>query len=109
MTPEYDAQTGKLRLLKYDSDGNGKVDTVSYMDGSRIVRIEIDKDEDGKVDRWEYYGPDQKEVAMASMPDWFRAIMDGESYEQHDKDALMHLWLYYFDNWFTGKDVQHDG
>ena len=56
MTPEYDAQTGKLRLLKYDSDGNGKVDTVSYMDGSRVVRIEIDKDEDGKVDRWEYYG-----------------------------------------------------
>jgi hypothetical protein len=47
-----DAQTGKLRLLKYDSDGNGKVDTVSYMDGSRVVKIEIDKDEDGKVDRW---------------------------------------------------------
>ena len=60
MTPEYDAQTGKLRLLKYDSDGNGKVDTVSYMDGSRVVKIEIDKDEDGKVDRWEYYSPDQK-------------------------------------------------
>ena len=59
MTPEYDPLTGKLRLLKYDSDGNGKVDTVSYMDGSRVVRIEIDKDEDGKVDRWEYYGPDQ--------------------------------------------------
>jgi hypothetical protein len=60
MTPEYDPQTGKLRLLKYDSDGNGKVDTVSYMDGSRVVKIEIDKDEDGKVDRWEYYSPDQK-------------------------------------------------
>jgi hypothetical protein len=60
MTPEYDPQTGKLRLLKYDSDGNGKVDTVSYLDGSRVVKIEIDKDEDGKVDRWEYYGPDQK-------------------------------------------------
>jgi hypothetical protein len=60
MTPEYDPQTGKLRLLKYDSDGNGKVDTVSYMDGSRVVKIEIDKNEDGKVDRWEYYGPDQK-------------------------------------------------
>jgi uncharacterized protein YuzE len=60
MTPEYDPQTGKLRLLKYDSDGNGKVDTVSYMDGSRVVKIEIDKDEDGKVDRWEYYGPEQK-------------------------------------------------
>jgi hypothetical protein len=56
MVAEYDPQTGKLRLLKYDSDGNGKVDTVSYMDGSRVVKIEIDKDEDGKVDRWDYYG-----------------------------------------------------
>jgi hypothetical protein len=59
MTPEYDPQTGKLRLLKYDSDGDGKIDTVSYMDGARVVKIEIDKDGDGKVDRWEYYGPDQ--------------------------------------------------
>jgi hypothetical protein len=59
ITPEYD-KTGKLRLLKYDSKGNGTVDTWSYMDGARVVRIEIDKDGDGKIDRWEYYGPDQK-------------------------------------------------
>src|SRR6266850_1823104 len=57
---EYDKTTGKLQLLKYDSNGNGKVDMWSYMDGARIVRVEIDKDEDGKIDRWEYYGPDQK-------------------------------------------------
>jgi hypothetical protein len=60
MTPEYDPKTGMLQLLKYDADGNGKIDTVSYMDGARVVKIEIDKDEDGKVDRWEYYGRDQK-------------------------------------------------
>jgi hypothetical protein len=60
LTPEYDKVTGKLSLLQYDSNGNGKVDTWSYMDGARVVRIEIDKDEDGKIDRWEYYGPDQK-------------------------------------------------
>ena len=59
ITPEYD-KGGKLSLLKYDSDGDGKIDTWSYMDGARVVRIEIDKDEDGKIDRWEYYGPDQK-------------------------------------------------
>jgi hypothetical protein len=58
--PVYDRETGKLQLLKYDSNGNGKVDTWSYMDGARVVRIEIDNDEDGKIDRWEYYGPDQK-------------------------------------------------
>jgi len=60
ITPEYDKKTGKLTLLKYDSNRNGKVDTWSYMDGARVVRIEIDKDEDGKIDRWEYYGADQK-------------------------------------------------
>ena len=58
--PVYDQKTGKLQLLKYDSNGNGVVDTWSYMDGARVVRIEIDKDEDGKIDRWEYYGADQK-------------------------------------------------
>jgi hypothetical protein len=58
--PVYDQKTGKLELLKYDSDGDGRVDTWSYMDGARIVRIEIDKDGDGKIDRWEYYGADQK-------------------------------------------------
>jgi len=58
--PVYDKKTGKLQLLKYDSNGNGVIDTWSYMDGARVVRIEIDKDEDGKIDRWEYYGPDQK-------------------------------------------------
>jgi len=60
ITPEYDQTTGKLKLLKYDSKGTGKVDTWSYMDGARVVRIEIDKDDDGKIDRWEYYTPDQK-------------------------------------------------
>jgi hypothetical protein len=60
ITPEYDKKTGKLQLLKYDSDNDGKIDTRSYMDGARVVRIEIDKNEDGLIDRWEYYGPDQK-------------------------------------------------
>lgn len=57
--PVYDEKTGRLQLLKYDSDRNGMVDAVSYMDGARVVRIEIDKDEDGKVERWEYYAADQ--------------------------------------------------
>jgi hypothetical protein len=32
----------------------------SYMDGAKVVRIEIDRDGDGRVDRWEYYGVDQQ-------------------------------------------------
>jgi len=56
----YDRTTGKLTSITYDSNKNGKIDTWSYMDGARVIRIEIDKDEDGKIDRWEYYTPDQK-------------------------------------------------
>ena len=57
--PVYD-KTGRLQLLKYDANNNGRPETFSYMDGGRIVRIEIDKDEDGKIDRWEYYDQNQK-------------------------------------------------
>ncbi len=60
LAPTYNKKTGRLELLKYDSDGDGKFDTFSYMDGPTIVRIEIDKDEDGKIDRWEYYAPGKK-------------------------------------------------
>ena len=60
ISPEYDQSTGKLKLLKYDSNGNGTIDTWSYMDGARIVRIEIDSNEDGKIDRWEYYDANHK-------------------------------------------------
>ena len=56
----YDQKTGKLASITYDANKNGKIDTWSYMDGARVVRVEIDKDEDGKIDRWEYYTPDQK-------------------------------------------------
>jgi hypothetical protein len=54
ITPEY-SSSGRLQLLKYDSKGNGQVDTWSYMDGARVVRIEFDRDGDGKIDRTEYY------------------------------------------------------
>jgi antitoxin component YwqK of YwqJK toxin-antitoxin module len=53
-------ETGKLRLLTYDSNSNGKPDMWSHMDGARIVRIEIDKDEDGAIERREYYDANQK-------------------------------------------------
>jgi hypothetical protein len=57
--PVYNKLTGRLELLKYDSNGDGRIDTWSYMDGLRVLRIEIDANEDGKIDRWEYYGDAQ--------------------------------------------------
>ena len=82
--PEYDRQTGRLRILRYDADGDGKVDTISHMDGSRVLSIEIDKNEDGVIDRWEHYDNDQKleKVGFSRANDgkedtWLYARSDG--------------------------------
>jgi hypothetical protein len=60
VTAAYDKASGKLSQLTVDAAKDGKPNIYSYMNGTKFVRIEIDKDEDGKIDRWEYYGPDQK-------------------------------------------------
>jgi hypothetical protein len=52
--------TGFLRMLTLDSNHDGKPDTWSHMEGSRIARIEIDTDQDGAIDRWEYYDANQQ-------------------------------------------------
>ena len=51
----YDKTTNKLLLLTYDRNGNGTVDTWTDMDGGRPLRSRIDLNEDGRIDRWEYY------------------------------------------------------
>jgi hypothetical protein len=51
----YDTKTGKLTELTYDRNKNGTIDTWTDMDGARPLRSRIDLDEDGKIDRWEYY------------------------------------------------------
>jgi hypothetical protein len=53
--PTYDTKTGKLTELTFDSNKNGRIDTWTEMDGTRPVLSRIDRDEDGKIDRWEYY------------------------------------------------------
>lgn len=45
--------------------------------------------------------PSDKGIAQATMPVALRAL-DRDSNEQHDQDARMHLWLYFWRNWFTG-------
>ena len=55
----YDETSGRLSQLTVNAEKDGKPNTFSYMNGSKFVRIEIDNDEDGKIDRWEYYRPDQ--------------------------------------------------
>jgi len=82
--PIYDVGTGKLQLLKYDSDGNGKTDIWCHMDGTRVVRIEVDENDDGKIDRWQYYDRDQRieKVGSSTRMDgkediWAHHALDG--------------------------------
>jgi hypothetical protein len=56
--PTYDPKTGRLQRLTYDANKNGRIDTWTFMEGTKILRSEIDRDEDGTIDRWEYHGPD---------------------------------------------------
>jgi hypothetical protein len=77
--PSYD-DTGKLQLLKYDSNADGKIDTWSHMDGTRILHIEIDETGDGLADRWEYYTPDQQIEKVGS---------------SQAGDGIVDSWAYY--------------
>lgn len=51
----YDKTTGKLTELASDRNRNGTLDTWTEMDGTRPLRSRVDLDEDGRIDRWEYY------------------------------------------------------
>ena len=53
--PTYDKDTGRLKELAYDATTNGRVDTWTDMDGTKPLRSRIDRNDDGTIDRWEYY------------------------------------------------------
>jgi hypothetical protein len=85
----YDSKTGKLTTLSVDTNRNGTVDAISYMDGARILRIEVDQDENGKVDRWDFYGTDKKleRVGFSRQND---GVMDAVAYYQSE-DVLSRM------------------
>jgi hypothetical protein len=80
---QYDQNTGKLSQLTVNAAKDGKPNITSHMDGSKFVRIEIDTDENGTIDRWEYYGPDQKleKVGISRSND---GVVDSWLYEGPD-------------------------
>lgn len=45
--------------------------------------------------------PSDKPIAVATMP-YVLDQLNRDSNEQHDQDARMHLWLYFWRNWFEG-------
>ena len=76
---EYDHETGHLRRLAFDANRNGRNDAVSVMDGTRIDHIELDLDEDGKVDRWDFYrgGQSLQYVGLSRLND---GVMDSRAF-----------------------------
>jgi hypothetical protein len=63
---KYDPRTGRLRRLDADTNKNGRIETFSFWDATRIIRIEADVDEDGKIDRWEHYDDGNKLMRIGS-------------------------------------------
>jgi hypothetical protein len=57
VTPVYDPKTGHLTELTADRDGKGTPDLRAQMDGAHFKSVAIDRNGDGKPDRWEYYKP----------------------------------------------------
>jgi hypothetical protein len=55
VTPMYRADTGRLEKLAYDRNGDGREDAWAFMDGTRLLRAELDDNFDGRVDRKELY------------------------------------------------------
>jgi len=75
----YDRETGRLRTLTFDANGNGTIESTSHMDGTRIIRIELDLDENGKMDRWDFYRSDRKveKVGFSRLND---GVMDAQAF-----------------------------
>ena len=51
----YDPTSGRLVRLAHDSNINGKPDTWTAMNGATPISSTADRNEDGRIDRWEYY------------------------------------------------------
>jgi hypothetical protein len=65
--PTYNKDSGRLERISYDRNRDTRMDASLVMDGTRVVRAELDENFDGVVDRWEYYG--DQAVAAAAAPD----------------------------------------
>jgi hypothetical protein len=66
LTAEYDAKSGQLKRIEMDQDKNGRMDTFSYWDGPVVRRIDLDLDEDGVIEKREYYGANNKLERIAT-------------------------------------------
>ena len=121
-TPTYDKSSGRLTELAYDSNHNGTVDTWTDMNGARPLRSRIDRNEDGRIDRWEYYDGDGKLTRVGfsrrddGRPDAW-AIVGPDSRSQRIEisstgdENKIDRWEHYENDALTSaeEDTNHDG
>ena len=117
----YDPENGRLRTLATDTNRNGTADAVSYMDGARIQRIELDLDENGQVERWDFYaaGGQLEKVGLSREND---GLMDAQAFYGRSgalerlelstrRDGVFDRLEYYEDGILTAstEDTDRDG
>jgi hypothetical protein len=78
--------------------------SCSWAQGNEFLEVQLIGDLRGTARRagmkHKSYGPDRKRAFTASMPQALRDEM-AQCPEQHDQDALMHLWGYTIENWVS--------
>jgi hypothetical protein len=127
-TPVYNQTTGRLEQLVADRDGDGTPDSRAFMDGVAVTRVELDRNNDGAADRWEYYAtPDGAPRAGAPPPVITRAeeangpdsrVTRRERYEDgrlaateedSDLDGRVDKWETYVEGELRYVDLDLDG
>jgi hypothetical protein len=105
--------TPLFNVLVYESwyprrDDQGKMD---WIEGAALLPVQqigalrwIAKASGAKIVTQH---PSDKPIAVATMP-YVLDQLNRDSNEQHDQDARMHLWLYFWRNWFEGTKRPED-
>jgi hypothetical protein len=108
-TPIYNERTGRLERLESDTNDDARVDTIAHMDGVRLKYIELDRDFDGRSDRWEYYRDAPGTPAGARAPDG-RSVLE-RAEEANGADGQITRRVYYVDGVIARveEDVDLDG
>ena len=94
---KFDPATGRLKTIDVDINKNGRTDAFSKWDGTRLLRIEMDRDEDGQIDRWEHYDENNKMTRIGS---------------SSRDDGVEDTWTYPDEDGFLGRvesDTDRDG
>ena len=82
----YDRATGHLKEVAFDATQNGRNDSVAFMDGTQVERIEIDEDEDGTVDRWEFYDANRR-LQRAAFSRQHNGVLDATAFYAADGEV----------------------